>query len=131
MVDELPVRPTRILVVDDNVPLLKTTVRMLADNGYHVLTAEDGGQALRVLESGEPIDILFTDLVLPGPLLGHQLAARALAMRPGLKVLYTSGSASPSGDVQGLLNVRDLQLLTKPYLRRELLGRLRDLIERG
>jgi CheY-like chemotaxis protein len=131
MVDERPGLPIRILVVDDNVPLLKTTVRMLADSGYHVLTAEDGAQALRVLESGERIDILFTDLVLPGRLLGHQLAARAQAMRPGLKVLYTSGSASPSGDVQGLLNVRDLELLIKPYLRRELLGRLRDLIERG
>jgi CheY-like chemotaxis protein len=119
----------RILVVDDNVPLLRTTTRMLVDAGFHVLTAEDGPQALRVLESGERIDILFTDLVLPGPLLGHQLATRAKAMRPGLKVLFTSGSASPTGDVQGLVNISEIdRLLSKPYLRRDLLARLQTLL---
>lgn len=121
-------RPVRILVVEDNAALLRTTVRMLADSGYEVLTAENGSEALRLLGGGQTIDILFTDVVLPGPLLGHQLAQRALAMLPGLKVLYTSGSASAGGDIQGLVNVDDLaQVLPKPYLRRDLLARLRAL----
>lgn len=118
----------RILVVEDNAALLRTTVRMLADSGYEVLTAENGAEALRLLGSGQAIDILFTDVVLPGALLGHQLAQRALAILPEIKVLYTSGSASASGDIQGLVNVDDLaQVLPKPYLRRDLLARLRAL----
>jgi len=127
--DDGPTRAIRILVVEDNAALLRTTVRMLADSGYEVLTAENGAEALRLLGGGQRVDILFTDVVLPGALLGHQLAQRAVAMLPGLKVLYTSGSASAAGDIQGLVNVDDLaHVLPKPYLRRDLLARLRALI---
>jgi CheY-like chemotaxis protein len=97
-----------VLVVDDDSDVRDLAVEILADSGYRVLAAGNGSDALRVL-AGEPaIDLLFTDIVMPG-LDGIALARQAVALRPELKVIYASGYAAC-----GLLDAAE-PLLAKPY----------------
>ena len=101
-------RPGRatILVVDDD-PLVRDYAEtVLADAGYDVLTAADGAAALRLLRGNDSIDLLFTDVVMPG-LDGFEVARQARDASPGLKVLFTSGYAT---DLK-----RADRLLKKPY----------------
>jgi CheY-like chemotaxis protein len=86
-------RMATILLVDDE-PDIRSLVRdVLGPQGYRILEAGDADEALRVAHGhGEPIDLLLTDVVMPG-MHGHELAARLLAQRPELKVLYMSGFA--------------------------------------
>ena len=72
-------------------------VRTLVQLGYAVSEARDGPSALRLIESGATVDLLFTDIVMPNGMLGPQLARRALALRPGLRVLFTSGNPVMAG----------------------------------
>jgi CheY-like chemotaxis protein len=113
-----------ILLVEDNAPVRDYAHVQLALLGYTVLEAENGAQALQVLRDHPEIDLLFTDLVMPGGLNGHQLALQAAELRPSLKVLYCSGYAEQAVLHQGLLN-HDVQLLNKPYTRRELARKIR------
>ncbi len=80
-----------ILVVEDDESVRGLTVAMLKRLGYATLEAEDGPAALRALESAAEIDLLFTDMVLPGGMSGAGVAARAVAIRPDLGILYSSG----------------------------------------
>ena len=80
-----------ILVVEDDDALRSYTVETLAELGYRVLPATNGAAALEILDSGNDIDLLFTDVVMPGGLNGRQLADEAVRRRPGLKVLFTTG----------------------------------------
>ena len=80
-----------VLVVDDDASVRTVVVQVLRGVGYTVIEASGGRDALDLLESDERIDLLFTDMVMPGELSGSDLAARACARRPGLKVLFTSG----------------------------------------
>ena len=80
-----------ILVVEDDAALRGYTVGVLRRLGYHVLEAEDGSAAMDLLRGENEIELLFTDIVMPGGLNGRQLADAALATRPGLKVLFTTG----------------------------------------
>ena len=99
-------RRATILVVDDD-PLVRDYAEaVLADAGYAVLTAADGAAALRLLRDGSGVDLLFTDVVMPG-LDGFEVARQARDASPGLKVLFTSGYAAE-------LNRAD-RLLKKPY----------------
>jgi CheY-like chemotaxis protein len=86
-----PAAKEAILLVDDNSALRRATVRRLAALGYRVCDAENGHGALAILQSGESVDLLFTDIGLPGGMDGRQLAVAARQQRPGLKVLFTSG----------------------------------------
>ena len=100
----------------------------LRDLGYHILEAANGAAAMRLLQGATPIDLLFTDVVLPGGMTGAQLAAQAVALRPGLKVLYTTGYARNAIVHQGRLD-KGVQLIVKPFSGADLADRVRDLLD--
>jgi PAS domain S-box-containing protein len=104
-----------ILAVDDNPAVRATVLMQLRSLGYSVIEADSPQAALSMLDSMEKIDLLFTDVVMPGPMNGKQLAAQARARRPDLKVLYTSGFPGMLDDTDD----RDA-LLNKPYRKRDL-----------
>ena len=81
----------RVLVVEDDEQVRHAVVEMMTQLGYHAITAEDGDRALVLLHGGTVVDLLFTDVVIPGEVGSRELARRAKAILPGLKVLYTSG----------------------------------------
>src|SRR5258708_22029368 len=83
-----------ILVVEDDDDVREFGVDVLRDNGYRVSEAVNGGVALVLLEQDLPIDLLFTDIVMPGEPDGVALAERAKELRPDLRVLYTTGFAA-------------------------------------
>jgi PAS domain S-box-containing protein len=113
-----------ILLVEDNAPVRDFAKSQLVDLGYRVFEAANGIDALKILADHREIDLLFTDLVMPGGLNGRQLAQQASQNRPGLKVLYCSGYAENAVHHQGWLN-NEMQLLSKPYSRLELAGKIR------
>jgi signal transduction histidine kinase len=80
-----------ILLVEDDAPVLALTTEMLIDLGFRVITASDAHGALEIVRRGEPIDLIFTDIVMPGGKTGVQLVKEARQLRPSLKVLLTSG----------------------------------------
>src|SRR6202034_3812711 len=98
---------------------------ILTDLGYSVLKAENAEQGLAVISSGARIDLLFTDVVMPGPMNTREFARRAQEMRPGLKVLYTSGYTQNAIVHNGRLD-DDAFLLSKPYRKDELARKLRS-----
>jgi len=105
-----------ILLVEDDFDVRESLAAQLTDLGYRVIEAEDGSKALAVLEAGVPVDLLFTDVVMPGGLSGLDLARRARTRRPGLKVLYATGySEEVVGDVGH--SEDGSQLLRKPFSR--------------
>ena len=87
---------------------------MLRDLGYEVLTAKDAASALPILESGVKIDLLFTDVVMPGPLRSPELARRAKENIPSIGILFTSGYTENAIVHGGRLDP-GVNLLTKPY----------------
>ena len=108
-----------ILLVDDDDMVRSYVERELKKLGYRVILARDGPAALKVLRGAGEIDLLLTDIVMPGGMFGNQLAEEALRLRPGLRVLFTSGySESPAV----LRNPSDpgIQLLKKPFRRKDL-----------
>ncbi len=110
-----------ILVVEDEDAVRKLVVRNLENLGYRTLEAADALQAAEILQGDEPIHLLFTDIVLPGGKTGRELADEAQALRPDMRVLFTSGYTHDSIVNQGKLDA-GVHLLSKPY-RREDLGR--------
>jgi CheY-like chemotaxis protein len=108
-----------ILVVEDDADVRAFVVGQLGDLGYRVIEAADGPQAQRILESDQPIDLLFTDVVMPGGMTGRQLADAARAHRPGLKGVFTSGYTENSIVHQGKLD-KGVSFLSKPFRRQEL-----------
>jgi PAS domain S-box-containing protein len=116
-----------ILVVEDNADLRRLVVRQLRTLGYRVLEAPDAAAALELLER-EPVDMVFTDVVMPGGTDGAQLARRVIESWPGIKVVLTSGfpESRLNGDLGPLLPA--LRLLVKPYQRRELARVLYDVL---
>jgi len=113
-----------ILVVEDD-PLVRTYVlAQIARLGYRTLSASNGPEALNVLRSSEPIDLLFTDVIMPGSINGRELSIEALKLRPDLKVLFTSGYTENAMDHDGRLE-QGVQLLRKPYRRSDLASMIR------
>jgi nitrogen-specific signal transduction histidine kinase len=113
-----------ILVVEDN-DMVRTYVESeLKTLGYRVITAASGPAALDLLRQSGDIDLLFTDVVMPGGMFGPELARQAIQLRPGLKVLFTSGySQNPVKAPDG---IGDARILTKPFRRRDLAAMLRS-----
>lgn len=89
---------------------------------------KDGKEALKLLEEGPPIDLLFTDVVLPGGLGGEKIAEKVKQMQPGIKILYTTGYGESSVIFDGKLS-RDSIVIKKPFLRVELLEKVRELLD--
>jgi len=109
-------------------------VRLLASAelqalGYRVVEAPDGVQALRLVEQGQPFDLLFTDVIMPGGLSGPDLADATRRLRPGLPVLFTSGFTEDAFNQPGRPDA-GLPLLPKPYRRAELARAVRAALER-
>ncbi|SAL27710.1 sensor kinase/response regulator fusion protein [Caballeronia udeis] len=110
-----------ILVVEDDPNVRATAVDMLTQLGYQVLKAVDAQSALSVLESGVHVDLLFSDVVMPGPMRSVELARRAKEMLPALEVLFTSGYTENAIVHGGRLDP-GVALISKPY-RRDALAR--------
>jgi CheY-like chemotaxis protein len=117
-----------ILLVEDDEIVRHHVERQLLELGYTVITAANGPKAIAVLQTGQHIDLLFTDMVMPGGMNGRELAEAALEQRPGLRVLFTSGYAENAVLHQGRLE-RGVQLIRKPYRRRDLATKLRQILE--
>ncbi len=116
-----------ILVVEDDPAVQATVVDMLGGLGYRIVKAQDGAGALAILKSGVAVDLLFTDVVMPGPLRSPDLARQAKSMLPGLQVLFTSGYTQDAIVHGGRLDA-GVELLSKPYRREDLAQRIRDLL---
>ncbi|WP_180732604.1 PAS domain S-box protein [Paraburkholderia sp. PGU19] len=119
-----------VLVVEDDRRVQLTVVDMLSQLGYSVLTANDATEALTVLRSGAKVDLLFSDVVMPGPLLSPEMARQAQLMRPSLKVLFTSGHTRDTMGLDAQLR-RGADLLQKPYSRLQLARKIRDVLDDG
>ncbi len=113
-----------ILVVDDEDEVRDTAVELLTELGYRVLKARDAMGALAILDSGAPIDLLFTDVVMPGPLDGRDLARRARDRLPHIAVLFTSGYAEDIMLIESRL-ATEVKLLPKPYTREAMANQIR------
>jgi CheY-like chemotaxis protein len=117
----------RILVVEDDAQVRAAAVDTLTELGYAVLKADNAEQAIAILASGASVDLLFTDVVMPGPIGARELARRAQELHPGILVLYTSGYTQNAIVHNGKLD-DDAILLGKPYRRDELARKLRQML---
>jgi CheY-like chemotaxis protein len=118
-----------ILIVEDD-DLVRNVAQTLLEQtlGYRVYSVADGDAALAILEGEAAIDIMFSDVMMPG-INGRELAHKARILRPGLKVLLTSGFAESSLVASGNL-AADVQLLAKPYPLNELARKIREVLDR-
>jgi CheY-like chemotaxis protein len=117
-----------ILVLEDDDDVRAYSVEILRELGYRVIEAHDGPSALRLLERQFRLDLLFTDVVLPGGMTGAQVAAKAREAKPDLKVLFTTGYARNAIVHHGRLD-RGVQLITKPFSMSDLATRVRDVLD--
>ncbi len=117
-----------ILIVDDEVDLLQLARQHLNNLGYQTRTAENAAQALKILAEDGSIDLLFSDVVMPGGTNGYELAQKATELKPELKVLLTSGYASKMID-QAMLSRFSSHLLSKPYRKAEMAQRIRLVLD--
>jgi signal transduction histidine kinase/CheY-like chemotaxis protein len=117
-----------ILVVEDDDDVRAYSVETLRDLGYRVIEAHDGPSALRLLERQFRVDLLFTDVVLPGGMTGAQVAAQARGIKSDLKVLFTTGYARNAIVHHGRLD-QGVQLITKPFGISDLATRVRGVLD--
>ncbi len=117
-----------VLVVEDQADVGDLAEAILTDFGYRVMRAGNGPEAIAIIESSRPIDLLFTDLIMPGGMNGVMLAREARRRRPRLKVLLTTGYAEASierVDARGT----EFDLIDKPYKRVGLAARIRQVLD--
>jgi len=124
--DRIPGGNETILVVEDESSVRKLTTTLLSGLGYKVLGARDGPSALATLEEAPRVDLLFSDVVMPGGLSGYDLARLARHRHPELKVILTSGY---SADQLGEQPDAEFIFITKPYRRQELARKVREVLE--
>jgi len=129
---EPPARPPvveggreRVLLVEDDPTVLTLTLDMLTGLGYQVVTATNANEALEIIQSDAQIDVLFSDVVMPGGISGVGLARTARDLRPDLKVLLTSGYVGEGA----VLETAEFPLLDKPYETGVLAAKLRKLLD--
>ena len=119
-----------ILVVEDDAEVRATAIEMLGELGYRVLKAHDAASALHIIESGLSIDLLFTDVVMPGTLKSPELARKAKERQPHIAVLFTSGYTENAIVHGGRLDA-DVDLLPKPYAREALARKVRQVLAKA
>jgi PAS domain S-box-containing protein len=119
----------RVLIVEDNEEVRATGADMLSELGYSVLKAKDADAALTIIESGVAIDVLFTDVVMPGKLQSSELGRTAQKRLPKIAVLFTSGYTDNT-IVHGDRLDEGVDLLNKPYTREELARKLRQILRK-
>jgi PAS domain S-box-containing protein len=116
---EPPPHRAVVLVVEDNDGVRDVAAAMIADLGVETLTASNGAEALRIIESRKDIDLILSDVIMAGGMNGPELAARALKLRPDLKLLFMSGYAP--GSVRQMQELPDaIDLVNKPFTRNDL-----------
>ncbi|WFU77617.1 PAS domain-containing protein [Bradyrhizobium sp. CIAT3101] len=128
-----PVRPQAshtILIVDDEPSIRMLLTDALEEIGFDVIEAHDGPTGLKILQSDATIDLLITDVGLPGGMNGRQLADAGRATKPALKVLFITGYAENAIIGNGQLTP-GMQVLTKPFVVEALAGRVLDIIKDG
>ncbi len=118
----------RILLVEDNDAVRRVVARQLGELGYSVVTADNALEALHLLDGDDGIDLLFTDVVMPGGMNGFELGRQALKRRPALKVLHTTGFTRPIDDVADA-DGPPPHLLTKPYRKANLAIKVRQVLD--
>lgn len=116
-----------ILVVDDDASVRKSVVAQLTKQGYGTVEASAGPDALALIAGNQPIDLLFTDIVMPGGMSGMELARAGRECRPGLKVLFTSGY--PGSAYDEIDSFTGYAILSKPYRRGELQRVIRGILD--
>jgi signal transduction histidine kinase/CHASE3 domain sensor protein/ActR/RegA family two-component response regulator len=117
-----------VLLVDDDEIVRATVASMLESLGYEVLTASSGVEALSILENGTAIALLFTDVVMPGPISGRKLAERAVEINPAIKILFTSGYTENSIVHHSRLDT-GVEFLSKPFDRERLAVKVRRVLD--
>ncbi|MBT1514372.1 CHASE3 domain-containing protein [Bradyrhizobium sp. SRL28] len=120
----LPHGNETIMVVEDDALVRNFVTAQLQSLGYRTVGAANGPAALNLIEGGQAFDLLFTDVIMPGGMSGRELAEKVLKLRPGIKVLYTSGYTDNAIVHQGRLDPGVL-LLTKPYRKSQLANMIR------
>ena len=115
-----------VLVVEDEPVVRGIIVEMLHDQGYRTREAPDGAAGLRILQLDKPVDLLLTDIGLPG-MNGRQLADQARKLRPNLKILFMTGYAENAANAEGFLQP-GMDMITKPFDLGHLSQRVRDII---
>ena len=118
-----------ILVCEDDEDVRAYSAEVLRELGYKVLEAADGPAALAVLEANGHVDLLFTDVVLPGGMSGAVLAKEAAKLQAGIKTLFTTGYARNAIVHHGRLDA-GVDLITKPFSYADLAARVRDVLDR-
>jgi signal transduction histidine kinase/CheY-like chemotaxis protein len=125
---ELPRGSATVLVIEDDPEVREVTISILGDLGYRTLEAADGEEGLRLFGANAGIiDLLLTDVVLPGKMRGHEIAERITAMRPKMPVLFMSGYTENSIVHQGRLD-DGVQLLGKPFTREQLARKMAQVL---
>jgi DNA-binding response OmpR family regulator len=119
-----------ILVVEDEEDVRSATCGILSALGYRVLEAPDAAMAKRMIEDGQYVDLVFTDVMMPGPVSSLQLGDTVRARLPRAQVLYTSGYAEGVLAHEGRLEA-GVNLLQKPYHPDALSARIRHLLRRS
>ena len=119
-----------ILIVEDNIDVRKIVCKLLQDFGCSVLEANSGAAALEILQSDRKIDLMFSDVVMPGGMSGTELVQTARRLRPGIKTLLTTGFAEAS--LRNQAQFADAgEILSKPYRRQDLARKLREVLGLG
>jgi signal transduction histidine kinase/CheY-like chemotaxis protein len=129
---EMPLRAQSgetVLIVEDNDGVREYATAILAELGYRVLGAPDAVAALEILDTSPQVDLLFTDVVLPGGINGRFLADRVREKRPDLPVLFATGYTQNAIVHQGRLDA-NVHLLSKPYTQQDVARKVRELIGR-
>ncbi len=124
-----PPHAATILVVEDDDLVRSTVTEQLKRLGYRVLIASDGRQALDALKSDEPIDLLFTDIVMAG-MGGRELACECGKLRPDLRIIFTTGHDRSGGRAAAVTESEDGDVLLKPYRREDLARKIRKVLGR-
>ena len=117
-----------VLVVDDEPMVRMLIVEVLEEAGYRAIEAGDGPGGLRLIEQEPQVDLLITDVGLPGGMNGRQVADAARLTRPGLKVLFVTGYAENAAVGNGMLEP-GMAILTKPFVMTELAAKITEMIE--
>jgi PAS domain S-box-containing protein len=117
-----------VLVVEDHEDLRRYASEVLSELGYRIVAVGDGAEAVKVLEAGGQVDLLFTDVILPGGMDGRRLADAATALRPGLKVLFTTGYSRNAIVHNGRLDA-GVHLISKPFTSSALGHKVRAILD--
>jgi signal transduction histidine kinase len=122
-----PAGSEQILVVEDDENLLQVTSEVLSEFGYRVVAARTGVEAIRILESGQHFDLMFSDIVMPTGMSGVELAREARRLSKGIKVLLTSGYAEDVLERHGAVD--EFPIIDKPFRLADLAQRLRSILD--